>query len=233
MSEHSHSSRAPLAQDDPLSLLEGLQVSLLFDAKMALGLPDTTLDPCVRLLAGKRILGRAHTIGRIPKAPNAGQADIDPGMSFAIQEVIDDCGPHSVMVIATQGIATHANWGGNMAVRASMVGAQGLVSDGAIRDVEEMEELGMAIFAQGTSPRAGQHCFATVVKNEPVMCAGVYIRPGDILVGDADGVILIDPAEAQAVSDKARELLQIEADMQQHMRDGATLLAAVKKFRVR
>lgn len=220
-------------RDPALSCLQDLPVSLLFDAKMALGLPDTTLDPCVRLLAGQRILARAHTIGRIPKAPNAGQADIDPGLSFAIQEVIDACGPDSVLVIATQGIATHANWGGNMAVRASMVGAQGLVTDGAVRDLHEMAELGMNIFAQGTSPRAGQHCFATVIRNQPVMCAGVYIRPGDILVGDGDGVILIDPEQAQTIADKAHELLQIEGDMQQFMREGASLLAAVKKYRIR
>lgn len=220
-------------RDAALACLQNLPVSLLFDAKMALGLPDTTLDPCVRLLAGHRILARAHTIGRIPKSPNAGQEEIDPGLSFAIQEVIDACGPDSVLVIATQGIASHANWGGNMAVRASMVGAQGLVTDGAVRDLHEMEELGMNIFAQGTSPRAGQHRLATTLRNQPVMCAGVYIRPGDILVGDGDGVIVIDPAQAEQIAAKAHELLRIESDMQNYMRNGASLLQAVKKYRIR
>lgn len=165
--------------------------------------------------------------------PNAGQEEIDPGLSFAIQEVIDACGPDSVLVIATQGIASHANWGGNMAVRASMVGAQGLVTDGAVRDLHEMEELGMNIFAQGTSPRAGQHRLATTLRNQPVMCAGVYIRPGDILVGDGDGVIVIDPAQAEQIAAKAHELLRIESDMQNYMRNGASLLQAVKKYRIR
>jgi regulator of RNase E activity RraA len=223
-------SSATPANDPELSQFEHLQVSTLSDAMFALGLKDTALGPSVRLLVGKRILGRARTIGRVPLPSNGGQQEIKPEFSLAIQEVIDGCGPGSIMVIATQGIATHANWGGNMATRAAAVGALGLITDGAIRDLEEMGPLGMTIFAQGTSPRAG---FATAIRNEPVICAGVLIRPGDIIVGDADGVIVIDPAQAGAIAAKAHELVEVEEEMQGFMRTGATLQDAVRKYKVR
>lgn len=228
------SSTASTAHADPeLAPLAHLQVSTLSDAMFALGLKDTALGPSVRLLVGQRILGRARTIGRVPLPSNGGQQEIKPEFSLAIQEVIDGCGPNSIMVIATQGIATHANWGGNMATRAAAVGALGLVTDGAIRDLEEMGPLGMTIFAQGTSPRAGHFRFATAIRNEPVICAGVLIRPGDIIVGDADGVVVIDPAQAGAIVAKANELVKVEEEMQAFMRTGAKLEEAVRKYKVR
>lgn len=137
------------------------------------------------------------------------------------------------MVIATQGIASHANWGGNMAHRASHLGAVGLVTDGALRDVEEMEDYGLTIFAQGTSVRAGQHRFATTVANEPVVCGGVYIRPDDIILGDRDGVIVIPSGEAADIARKAAELLGIEKEMQAYMDGGASLYDAVLKYKIR
>ncbi|MBN9062624.1 MAG: hypothetical protein BGP06_17450 [Rhizobiales bacterium 65-9] len=221
------------AADAELAQLESLQVAILSDAMFALGLKDSALGPEVRLLAGKRILGRAHTIGRVPLPSNGGQQDINPGFGLAIQEVIDGCGPNSIIVIAAQGIATHANWGGNMATRAKAVGALGLVTDGAVRDLEEMEPMGMTIFAQGASPRAGQHRFATAVKNEPVLCAGVLIRPNDIIVGDRDGVIVIRPEDLDAIVAKARALLKVEEEMQAFMQTGASLKDSVLKYKVR
>ena len=188
------SSTASTVHDPELAPFEQLQVSTLSDAMFALGLKDTALGPSVRLLVGKRILGRARTIGRVPLPSNGGQQEIRPEFSLAIQEVIYGCGPNSIMGIATQGIATHANWGGNM---------------------------------------AGRFRLPTATRNERVICAGVLIRPGDIIVGDADGVVVIDPAQAGAIVAKAKELVKVEEEMQAFMRTGAKLEEAVRKYKVR
>lgn len=220
--------------DDPLAhAFDAFQPATVSDAMFSLGLKDSALDPSVRLVSGKRILGRARTVGRTPITSNAGQAELAKDHAFAIQQVIDGCRPGTVMVIATQGIASHANWGGNMAHRASHLGAVGLVTDGALRDVEEMEDYGLTIFAQGTSVRAGQHRFATTVANEPVVCGGVYIRPDDIILGDRDGVIVIPSGEAADIARKAAELLGIEKEMQAYMDGGASLYDAVLKYKIR
>ncbi|MFG1432996.1 hypothetical protein V5F44_10190 [Xanthobacter sp. V2C-8] len=228
-------SLSPLADfgDPLLAALAGFQAATISDAMLGLGLKDTALDPKVRLLAGRRILGRARTIGRTPLATNAGQAEMAPDYGFAIQEVIDGSTPGTVIVIATQGIASHANWGGNMAHRARLAGAVGVVTDGAIRDRDEMDDFGMTVFAQGTAVRAGQHRFATTVKNGPVHCAGVYIRPGDIIVGDGDGVIVVPPEVALDVAEKSRALIRTEAEMQAYMSAGHSLYEAVKTYKVR
>lgn len=229
----SDSATHPAPADPLLDAFASFQPATVSDAMLSLGLKDTALDPVVRLLSGKRILGRARTVGRTPLTANAGQAELAQDYAFAIQEVIDGCRPGSVVVIATQGIASHANWGGNMAHRARHLGAVGLVSDGAVRDIEEMEGYGLAIFAQGTSVRAGQHRFATTVRNGPVVCAGVHIRPDDIVLGDRDGVIVIPPEHAADIARKSAELVATEARMQAFMDGGATLYDAVMKYRVR
>jgi len=222
-----------LPNDWLLHAFDAIQPATVSDAMFSLGLKDSAIDPAVRLLSGKRILGRARTIGRTPITANAGQAELAADYGFAIQQVIDGCTPGSIIVIATQGIASHANWGGNMAHRASHLGAVGLVTDGALRDVEEMEGYELTIFAQGTSVRAGQHRFATTVANKPVICGGAYIRPDDIILGDRDGVIVIAPEYAADIARKSAELIGIEREMQAHMDAGASLYDAVMKFKVR
>lgn len=220
-------------EDVLLHALDGIQAATISDAMFSLGLKDSAIDPAVHLLSGKRILGRARTVGRTPVTANAGQADLASDYGFAIQQVIDSCVPGSIIVIATQGIASHANWGGNMAHRASHLGAVGLVTDGALRDLDEMERYDLTIFAQGTSVRAGQHRFATTVANTPVICGGVYIRPDDIILGDRDGVIVIPPEHAADIARKSAELIKTEREMQAYMDGGASLFDAVMKFKVR
>ncbi|MET3663175.1 RraA family protein [Aquamicrobium ahrensii] len=221
------------SDDAVMNAFAPFQAATISDAMFSLGLRDSALDPSVRLLAGRQLLGRARTVGRTPLTGNAGQAEMAGDYGFAIQQVIDGCKSGSVIVIATQGIASHANWGGNMAHRASHLGAVGLVTDGALRDADEMEGYGLTVFAQGTSVRAGQHRFATTVRNEPVICAGAYVRPDDIILGDRDGVIVIPPEHANDIARKAAELVGIEKEMQAFMDGGASLYDAVMKYKVR
>ncbi|NYT77759.1 hypothetical protein H0A71_12200 [Alcaligenaceae bacterium] len=219
--------------NDLLDALRGLATADISDAMYSLSIPDSTLDPTVRLMVGETLLGRAVTVGRVPTPSNSSQKDLDDTMMLAVQEVIDAATPGSVLVNAVQGIASFANWGGNQALRASKVGMVGMVTDGAIRDLPEMAEYGVTIFAKGASPRAGQHFFSTVIKNGPVICAGVLIKPGDILVGDADGVIAIKPDDVTRIVEKVKDLKEKEQNMRTHILAGGGLVDAVLKYKVR
>lgn len=219
--------------DELLEALRGLATADISDAMYSLSIPDSALDPTVRLMVGESLLGRAVTIGRVPTPSNSSQKDLDPTLMLAIQQVLDEAGPGSVLVNAVQGIASFANWGGNQALRASKVGMVGMVTDGAIRDVPEMAEYGLTIFAKGASPRAGQHFFSTVSKNSPVICAGVLIKPGDVLVGDADGVIVIKPDDVTRIVERVKSFREKEQNMRTHLLAGGGLEEAVLKHKVR
>lgn len=218
--------------DSALRDLAGVSSSEASDAMYILGLPDGVLDSSVRLLCGQYLLGKAVTIGRVPLPANATVADHHNEFALAIQEVIDAAPIGAILVTAVQGVGTHANWGGNQALRAKQVGMLGIVTDGAVRDIAEMPSMGMTVFAQSCSPRSGQNRFTTTVKNQPVVCAGVIIRPGDILLGDADGVVVISPGDAHAVAEKAKEIALSEKKMHAHIKAGGLLKEAVQRFKV-
>jgi regulator of RNase E activity RraA len=220
------------ATDPELSLLDGLPVAVISDVMDGLGFGSTVMDG-VRLLSGHRICGRARTVERAPAPFNATQADIAPALGTGTQQVIDSGKPGDVIVIAAQGNGGSAMWGGNMGTRASSLGVLGLVTDGVVRDLEEMDALGLTIFGGGQSPRQAYKRMITRSINQPIACGGVWVRPGDLIVGDGDGVVVVPPARAAEVAEKARATIAAEGVMQKFIREGNSLVAAVEKYKIR
>ena len=111
----------------------------------------------------------------------------------AVRRAADEVPPGSVIVVDGDGAVDRALWGDKMAKLALERGVAGLVVDGAVRDAEGIEALGFPVFAAGvtpTPPRREQPGELGV----PVTCGGVTVRPGDIVYGDRDGVVVV-PAE--------------------------------------
>jgi len=124
-------------------------------------------------------------------------------------------------------------WGDNMATRASSLGVRAVITDGAVRDIDEMDALGMAVFAAATTPRQAFRRLVTTSINQPVVVGGVRIRPGDLIVADGDGVIAIPIEHAEALAERAEAVHKIEATMQDYIRAGNTLVSAVETFKAR
>jgi regulator of RNase E activity RraA len=226
-------SQAPLEEASDLALFDDLPVAVISDAIDKLGLPNTVLDPAIHRLAGRHLVGRARTVHRAKAPTNAGQAEINPKMGAGTQDLIDSCAPGDVVVVAAHDDVDFAVWGGNMGVRAAMLGVRGLVTDGAMRDLDEMDELGLSVFAKATTPRQAFKRMVTFDIDVPVFCGGVLIRPGDILVGDGDGVVAVPAAEAARIAAAAREIIAGESQMQDFIRAGNSLGSAVARFKLR
>jgi len=208
-----------------------LPTALIADAMESLGLKPAVLASSIRLVTGNRLFGRARTVQKRLLPSNADQREIAPSLASGLYDVIDGSAPGDVIVLAVEGDTSCANFGGNMAFRASMVGIRGIVTDGAIRDVQDIEELGLAAFAKATTPKTSRGSFAVTGKNEPVICGGVLIAPGDFIAGDRDGVLAIPPAALGDIVAKAEALLKRETDMRSFMRDGGSLSDAMSKFK--
>ena len=221
-------------QNDPIAAsFAGLGAAMIFDAMHALGLPNGVMDGRVRHLSGDPIVGRARTINRSTAASNARQTNFDVGLSMGVQQVIDSARPGDILIIAMGGDASGATWGANMATRAAALGALGIVTDGAVRDVIEMPDIGISVYAQGTSPRVNFQHVVTLSINEPVICGGVLVAPEDIVVADHDGVIVIPADQAEDVVKKAQALHETEQKMQQAVRDGMGLVDAIRQYKIR
>ncbi len=145
-----------------------------------------------RMVTEKRIIGRAYTV------------EVPEGISGIVPDAILEAKPGDILVIAAKGYTAGSFWGDHRSICATMKGIQGVVIDGAFRDIAGCEEAGVPIFARNVTPgSAGKAAEGTL--NVPVVCGGIRVYPGDYLVGDENGIIVIRPEEAEKIMEKADE----------------------------
>ncbi len=137
-------------------------------------------------------------------------------------KAIDLCHPGDVIVIDSHGSVDTAFWGENMAMSAVNRGAVGAVIDGACRDVEEIRKLRFPVLCKGIVPNVASISGYGHV-NVPIQCAGVPVHPGDVLVVDGNGVVVVPKEAAPDILAKARQLLATEHALQEKIRAGATI----------
>jgi regulator of RNase E activity RraA len=116
--------------------------------------------------------------------------------NYALQ-ILDEAEPGSVLVYVLENGLEIAGMGNLMATTAKVRGLEGAVIDGAARDVEEVTRIGFPIYSRAISPATSVGRHVSVAKQIPVVCAGVTVKPGDYIVGDSDGVVVV-PQEAAA-----------------------------------
>jgi len=137
-------------------------------------------------------------------------------------KAIDVCEPGDVVVIDTHGSVSTAFWGENMTMSALNRGVLAAVIDGACRDVEELRKLKFPVICKGVVPNVGSVSGYGDV-NVPIQCAGVAVSPGDIVVADGNGVVVVPKAESAAILEAAQRLLQTEHVLQEKIKAGATI----------
>lgn len=227
----SKSASAPADKD--VARLGALPVAVIGDAMDHMGLGSSILDSGISRRTGKKIAGRARTIDRAPRPANTSQPEVAPDLAWAPQKLIDDASPGDVLVMAIRGDVTVACIGDNMSTRALNRGVAGVVIDGGMRDVEVVNEMGLCVYARAITPRTAMGRLITLSLNQPIICGGVRVSPGDVIVGDADGVIVIPKAKASEVADRAEELEGKEQLSKKYIEAGNSLVDAVNKYKVR
>ena len=141
------------------------------------------------------------------------------GDNLAILRAYDYCRPGDVMVVDADGSIDNALVGGIMTFAAASLGLAGMVLDGAIRDVAEIRERSFPVYARGVTHR-GPYKDGPGAINVPVSVGGMTVRPGDIVVGDQDGLVAFSPDEAPAVIDKALRQRDAEEATMRAIREG-------------
>lgn len=192
--------------DDELlhSLRSKLFTAVIGDVLDAMGYRRQFLPAGIApLRPGMRIVGRAMPVLEADVFDDGTEASRGPlaRKPFGLMlEALDDLGPGEVY-IATGASLRYALWGGLMSTRATRLRAAGAVLDGYVRDSDEIERLGFSVFSRGVyaqdqSPRGKVVDFRTTIEID-----GVRIRPGDLLFGDGEGVMVIPhEAEQEAVA---------------------------------
>ncbi|HTD16994.1 MAG TPA: RraA family protein [Chthoniobacterales bacterium] len=122
-------------------------------------------------------------------------------------DAIDESPSGSVIVIGTGGEAELAVWGGLMTAGAVANGHAGAVLDGGVRDLTEIRrDYDFPVYARSVSPGTTLGRFKTLASNVPIICGGIEVRPGDIIVADVDGVVVVPREHADAILSMGQEI---------------------------
>ena len=193
----------PRVSDELVARFRGLASSNLADAMGRFNF----MDPGIQQRTSLSFAGPAVTV------------NCRPADNLMVHKALQVARPGDIVVVATSGNTTSAVFGELMCHTAVAQRLGGIVVDGAIRDVEAIARLGLAAFSRTVSP-GGCDKDGWGEVNIPISCGGTVVMPGDIVVGDGDGVAVVPRGEAEAVLALVLELLASERQRIAEIRGG-------------
>jgi len=185
------------------------------------GVPTTIVSDCLGRCVGAVGLEPYHGDTALSLCGVALTLRVRPGDNLMIHKALTLAGPGYVLVVDGSGELSQALVGGLMRLAALARGVAGFVIDGAIRDVAEWAEGEFPVFARGHSHRGPSKDGPGEI-NVPIACAGLAVSPGDLVLGDADGVIVVPPHLLPRVLEEARTKQAQEDEQQRHHRASRT-----------
>ena len=150
-----------------------------------------------------------------------------PGDNLTIHKAIYEAEPGSVLVITTQGYSKAGYFGEILATACMERGLAGVIIDGGCRDANDIESLGFPVFCRALNP-GGTVKESVGEINVPIECGGVIVNPGDIVIGDRDGIVVVDINKAEDVLKKAQAKFKSEIEIKKQLLEGKTTLELFK-----
>lgn len=196
---------APQARSDVIAALRDIPVAALSDN--------------MHRNIGTALLRPYHRPGERTMAGTAVTVRSRGGDNLTALRAFEFCRPGDVLVIDCGGQVDNAVIGGILSFYAASIGTAGIVLDGAIRDVAEVRERDFPVYARGVTHR-GPYKDGPGEINVPISVGGMVVNPGDIVVGDQDGLLAIPQEGVEALIDRARAHLETEAQTMRAMKEG-------------
>jgi 4-hydroxy-4-methyl-2-oxoglutarate aldolase len=216
-----------MSSADPTRKAEALSssatVAMVCDALDTVGHRAQALDVALQpLVRPARLVGRARTVEFIAGRTEA--ADDDPYGDMI--NFIDALSSGDVAVIAAHGSMRSGYWGELFTAAAISRGAVGVVCDGYVRDTAKVARMALPVFARGPRPYDYRGRTEVSSSGQPVDCGGVIISPGDLVVGDDDGVVVVPRPIEATVIDAANARASGESTVLAALTDGTSLRQA-------
>ena len=172
------------------------------------GVMDSAIKP---IDPASRMVGRAVTVR------------CQPGDNLALHQGIYAAQAGDILVFDCHGYDQAGHFGDIMALACKVRGIAGVVIDGSCRDAEDIKALGLPVFVRGFNPSGTVKASLGQV-NVPVICGGVTVRPGDMIVGDCDGVVVVPQETEDEVFEKAKAKFEKEIHIVEQLKQGKTTL---------
>jgi 5-oxopent-3-ene-1,2,5-tricarboxylate decarboxylase / 2-hydroxyhepta-2,4-diene-1,7-dioate isomerase len=165
------------------------------------GMNNVTIDGLRPLAGATKIVGTARTLRFVP---NREDLFAEHGGGYNVQKrTFDEVAEGEVIVIEARGEAGAATLGDVLAIRAHVRGAAGIVTDGGVRDADAVAAVGIPVHCLGHHPAVLGRKHVPFDRDLTIACGGTTVQPGDVIVGDSDGVVVVPAALAEEVADAA------------------------------
>lgn len=205
-------------------LLASVSTATITTRLFARGLRNTFLYGIQGLRSyGRVMVGDAFTLRYIPAREDLDVLEVFKDYDHPQRRAIETAPPGSVLVMACRDADRAASGGEILMTRLHCRGVAGVVTDGSLRDTAGIERLEMPVYAQSRSPMTNLTLHHAIDLDVPVGCAGVPVYPGDIIVGDADGVVCIPRHLADDVAREAYDQEKVERFLLRRVQEGAPL----------
>jgi len=215
---------ATVITSETLEILTRVSTATITTQLLARGLRNTYLEGLTASNPKRqRLVGEAFTMRSIPSREDIDVPSIFQDYEHPQRLGVESVGPGQVLVIDSRQQKRAASIGHILATRLRMRGAAGIVSDGSFRDMVGFEELDLPTFSAGASPTTNLAQHHVVDFQTPIACAGVAIYPGDILVGDRDGVVCIPRSLVESVAHDALGQERLEEFILTQIEQGSAL----------
>lgn len=177
------------------------------------GIRSTFLSGLKPLHPGLRMVGRARTLRYVALREDV-QKQYASGMNVQ-KQLVESAQPGDVLVIEARGVSDAATIGDILATRAFTRGAAGIVTDGALRDTPAIAAIGKPVYHLSSHGATLGRMHMPYSVDEPITCAGVFVMPGDVVVGDGEGVVivpiaLVEEVVRDALEQESREAFALE-----------------------
>lgn len=202
---------------------EKLSSTNVSDALDALGLKGATHGIRPMIEKWRKIVGPAVTMRMTA-------AGLTPQKTHLGMNAIAAAKAGDVIVVDNAGRMDSSCWGGILANAAKMKGLSGTVIDGCCRDLDDCIDADYTVYARGTVVCTARGRIIEESTNQMIQFGGVQVRPGDIVIGDSSGIVIVPQEHVEEVLVKAEQLWQKEEDMVAEIKAGADILAVDAKY---
>ena len=183
------------------------------------------MQPEIRPIFRAKIIGPAATALLRPVL----KSDARAYPNYALQ-ILDEAPAGSVLVYVLENGREIAGIGNLMATTAKVRGLAGAVIDGGARDVDEIEEIGLPVWSRSVTPATSVGRYVSVAKQVPVVCGGITVRPGDMIVADASGVVVVPAEKLNDVAILLRQYDDKETKMIPIIKETRSMLKALERY---
>ena len=211
--------------DQTKSRLAAVSTATITTLLFKRGLRNTWLHGVKRVSAARsNLVGEAFTLRNIPSREDLDTVSVFENREHPQRKAFDTVPAGCVLVIDCRGDTYAASGGGILTTRLKVRGAAGLVSDGGLRDIDEISAMDFPVYCAGAAAplNLARHHAADI--NVPIGCGGVPVYPGEVVVGDTDGVAMIPRHLADEIAGEATEMERFERFVMQQIERGQPLI---------